>query len=120
MQVGLTEMTIRCSQLPHWDIIVQNDEGVKCRDVFEAIHRSLTLRLTSQEQQKHIKAQDRSKVEEAFQKRCRDIPLQKNVALREGFLRVDLLKGQRIFMGLTRPPDGGDYWWLHLGLPKSH
>ncbi|KAI0086948.1 hypothetical protein BDY19DRAFT_995381 [Irpex rosettiformis] len=118
-QDGLTQMIIKCSLLPQWDVVVQNDQGVRCRDVFEAIHRSLNLRLTEYEKRSLIHDHERTKVQESFEKRCRDVPMLDHVARREGLLRVDLLKGQRIFMGLTRPPDGGEYWWLHLGLPKA-
>ncbi|KAI0695293.1 hypothetical protein BC835DRAFT_1306059 [Cytidiella melzeri] len=119
LQEGLTQLIIKCALLPHWDIVVQNDQGIKCCDVFQAIHRSLNLRLTEYEKRSYIKEQEKTRVQEAFEKRCRDVPMLDHVARREGLLRVDLLKGQRIFMGLTRPPDGGEFWWLHLGLPKS-
>ena len=38
---------------------------------------------------------------------------------RGGLVRADLLRGRRVFMGLTRPVEGGEFWWLHLGLPKA-
>jgi len=119
LQDGLTQMIIKCRHLPHWDIVVQNDQGVKCRDVFEAIHRSLNLRLTDYEKNTYIEEHRQKKVQAAFERRCRDVPMLDHVARREGLLRVDLLEGKRIFMGLTRPPDGGEYWWLHLGMPLS-
>lgn len=114
----LTLMIVKCKLLPQWDIVVQNDQGIRCRDVFLAIHRSLNLRLTEYEKRAYVSEEERKEVEEAFGKRCRDVPMLDHVARREGLLRVDLLKGQRIFMGLTRPPDGGEFWWLHLGFPK--
>jgi hypothetical protein len=119
LQESLTQMVIKCRLLPHWDIVVQNDQGVRCHDVFEAIHRSLNLRLTDYEKRSYIEERERAQVHEAFEKRCRDVPMLDHVARREGLLRVDLLKNQRIFMGLTRPPDGGEFWWLHVGLPRA-
>lgn len=116
---GLTQMIIKCQHLPHWDIVVQNDQGIKCRDIFEAIHRNLNLRLTEYEKSSYVEEPRRRKVQAAFEKRCRDVPMLDHVARREGLLRVDLLEGKRIFMGLTRPQDGGEYWWLNLGMPLS-
>ncbi|KAJ3551127.1 hypothetical protein NM688_g4906 [Phlebia brevispora] len=113
--IKLTEMTIRCRQLPHWDIIVHNPSGVTCGDVFHAVHDTLCTPLTDRECKKYVTEDCRDKVLEAFEKRCRDTPGLDEYTRLRGVTRVDLLEGRRIFVGLSCPIEAGsDFWMLDL------
>ncbi|KAF7791462.1 hypothetical protein EIP86_002478 [Pleurotus ostreatoroseus] len=111
-----TEMIIRCRQLPQWDIVARNPSGVTCGDVFHAIHNTLCTPLTDREQHKYVTDESRERVLEAFDKRCRDTPELDEYTRQRGMMRVDLLQGKRIFIGLSCPP-GSDVWTLDLGHP---
>lgn len=115
----LTQMLIKVPQLPHWDIEVENLKGITCGNVYDAIYETLNLRLTEEEQEEYIPSSRRRIIERAFKKRCDDLYRADRFAEERGLLRVDLLEGQREFMGLLRPPEGGDYWVLQLGLPAK-
>ncbi|KAJ6629316.1 hypothetical protein B0H10DRAFT_1360500 [Mycena sp. CBHHK59/15] len=85
---SLTEMTIEC---PHiGQIVVKRSQGIRCIDVYRAIYHEYRERL-----------------------RAHEIP--ENLARYTGMRRVDLLRGKRIFDGLTR--SGAD-WELHIHYPE--
>lgn len=104
--------------LPHWDIVIKQSSGITCRDVFQAIHDSLNTRLTDSERELYVTEQRLAGVQKAFDKRCRDAPELDEYVRRRGMMRVDLLEGKRIFMGLCRLPDNDDCWVLYLGNPQ--
>ncbi|KAF9816362.1 hypothetical protein IEO21_04115 [Rhodonia placenta] len=110
-EIPLTEMNIRCSQLPHWDIEVSPSRpgGVRCFDVFQAIYETFHWRL--------------ARCEAAFRARCKATPGLHDVELSHGMRRVDILEGRTIFMGLRRPIPSDDkpdrYWVLELGFPQN-
>ncbi|PSR72297.1 hypothetical protein PHLCEN_2v11889 [Hermanssonia centrifuga] len=116
---ALTRMTIQCRLLPYWEIIVENPAGITCRDIFCTIHDSLHTTLTDAERDIYVTDRRRAKVQEAFTKRCRDTPELDEYTRQRGMMRVDLLEGKRIFMGLSRPPDEGEFWVLDMGAPLS-
>lgn len=116
VNISMTEMIIRCNQLPHWEIVARNPSGVTCGDVFQAIHDTLCTPLTDRERGKFVTDECQERVLEAFEKRCRDTPELDEYTRRRGMMRVDLLQGKRIFIGLSYPP-GSDVWALDLGHP---
>lgn len=96
-----------------WEVDVKNAHGIRCRDVFEAIHKTFNEQLTIEERRLVC---DRRAVEEAFRLRCRLAPGPPEVERSLGWKRVDVLLHQTIFLGLTQPKSGSD-WVLHLGPP---
>ncbi|KAI0947409.1 hypothetical protein AcW1_007643 [Taiwanofungus camphoratus] len=124
-EIPLNEMSIRCTQLPHWDIHVSRSgpSGVRCLDVYRAIFETFHPPLTDAERELYLPAERRTRCEEQFRKRCKASPGLYDYELRLGMRRVDLLEGRTIFMGLRRPMDTDDkpdrYWVLELGLPKA-
>ncbi|KAH9949812.1 hypothetical protein B0H21DRAFT_67595 [Amylocystis lapponica] len=122
--VPLTEMTIRCPQLRHWDVHVTRASGVRCVDVYRAIYETFHHTLSPVEREWYLPkdAAGLARCEENFQKRCRTSPGLSEFERRQGMRRVDLLEGRRVFMGLRRPRDADDkpdsYWVLELGLPN--
>lgn len=124
-EVPLTEMSIRCSQLPHWDIHVSRSSpgGIRCFDVFHAIYETFHFVMSPTEKDHYIPSDRLARCEAAFQKRCSASPGLRGYELSQGMRRVDLLEGQTIFMGLRRPVESDDkpdrYWVLELGLPKG-
>lgn len=111
----LDEMTIECERLPQWLICIRRRNGIKCRDVFEAIFRTYNAVLLDEEcraiPEKHL-----AQVKAAFKTRCIESPGLIEYEESMGLRRVDLLKGKTLFLGLTRPtPDSN--WVLKLGSP---
>jgi hypothetical protein len=92
----VTEIIIDC---PHvGSLIVERPEGLRCIDVFYAIYCKY-----QKKPRPHEMPADRAKYQPAFEQRCKDSPGISDVNLKKtGFLRVDLLKGKRIFDGLKR------------------
>jgi len=92
----ITEMVIEC---PHvGSLVVERPEGLRCIDVFYAIHCKY-----QKTPRKHEMPADRVRYQRAFEQRCNDCPgLAEFNIRRVGFLRVDLLRGKRIFEGLKR------------------
>jgi hypothetical protein len=107
---GLTEMVIHCPQLPDWPVYIARQSGLRCVDVFEAIHDTYSLVLTTVERSIH-------------QSRIRDIERQFPHSLESGATkpvrRRDLLEGETLFLGLdwrgadSRYPAG--CWCLNTG-----
>ncbi|KAI6044891.1 hypothetical protein EDC04DRAFT_272953 [Pisolithus marmoratus] len=96
-----------------WEVDVKNAEGITCRDVFKAIHKTFDEQLTLYEK-KLIPPHLRRECEEAFKLRCKVVPGLEAVEFRKGLKRVDVLYDGTIFQGLTKPESDGD-WTLHLG-----
>ncbi|KAH9002820.1 hypothetical protein EDB86DRAFT_2827184 [Lactarius hatsudake] len=101
---SLTEMVIHCAELPDWPVHVARQSGIRCVDVFEAIHDTYNVVLTTTERTIH-------------QSRVRDIerrrpPTPEGAAAKKGVRRRDLLDGKTLFLGLdwrasdSRYPDG--------------
>lgn len=91
----ITEMVIEC---PHvGSLVVERPEGLRCIDVFYAVYCKYQKKPRS-----HEMPSDPSRYRRAFEQRCADCPGLGEYNLRRGFLRVDLLRGQRIFEGLKR------------------
>ncbi|KAJ7490669.1 hypothetical protein FB451DRAFT_624024 [Mycena latifolia] len=90
----LKKMVIEC---PHiGQITVRRSEGIRCIDVFTAIYDAYRERLGRDEQPR-----DMYRYTHAFEQRCKDSPGHA-AELDAGLRRVDLLRGDRIFDGLTR------------------
>jgi len=119
-QPALDEMLIRCengAKIEPWNIYVHRKGGIRCIDIFQAIHESFSSVLDEDEKKK-ISRIKMSGCEKAFKRRCE---LSSNLTLweqRQGMKRVDLLEGRTIFLGLASSP-GRDCWLLQLGFPGS-
>ncbi|KAH9065207.1 hypothetical protein EDB87DRAFT_1574405 [Lactarius vividus] len=50
---SLTEMVIYCAELPDWPVHVARQSGIRCVDVFEAIHDTYNVVLTTTERSIH-------------------------------------------------------------------
>jgi hypothetical protein len=109
----LVKMTINFQRGPfEWDIDVKRDEGIRVRDVFEAIYAAFNEPLTTYEKNL-IPHHRRAAYEEAFKLRCKLAPGLPIVEQRQGWKRVDALLHETLFRGLTQPKSGGD-WVLNL------
>jgi len=100
---SLTKMVIECPHIGR--ITVRRSEGIRCLDIFCAIYDAYHKRLRRDERPKDIDRYMR-----AFKKRCEDSP-SSEAELRAGLRWVDLLRGKRIFDGLSR--SGAD-WKLDI------
>ncbi|KZT65841.1 hypothetical protein DAEQUDRAFT_497326 [Daedalea quercina L-15889] len=124
-EIPLTEMQIRCSQLPHWDIVVNpaGPGGIRCIDVYRAIYETFQKELSETERDHYIPSGRRRQCEAAWRKRCKEAPGLPEVNLKKGMCRIDLLEGRTIFMGLRRPVPTDDkpdrVWVLELGFPND-
>ncbi|KIK37983.1 hypothetical protein CY34DRAFT_30294, partial [Suillus luteus UH-Slu-Lm8-n1] len=109
----LTNMTINFERSPlQWDINVKRDEGIRVRDVFEAIYSAFDTPLTPHEKSL-IPLRLRAGCEEAFRLRCNLAPELPIMQQRQGWKRVDALLHETLFRGLTQSKSGGG-WTLNL------
>ncbi|KAG1858830.1 hypothetical protein F4604DRAFT_1165564 [Suillus subluteus] len=109
----LTNMTINFQHSPlQWNIYVKRDEGIRVRDVFEAIYSAFDISLTPHENSL-IPLHLRAGCEEAFRLRCNLAPVLPIVQQRQGWKRVDTLLHETLFRGLTQSKSGD--WILNLG-----
>jgi hypothetical protein len=114
----LTEMDITCPILKTSFVIkVERPRGIRCIDVFQEIFNAYDIRLTRSEQETLASDID-DRCRTAFRKRCRDAPHLPPVNERQGMRRVDLLKGVRIFAGLTRD-SRNQTWKLEFHQPRE-
>lgn len=104
------EMTIKGDFLSK-SIRIRRPAGIRCRDVFDAIHDSYSQVLSEREIAK-IPEDDRAEVDDAFEARCAKAAGLTAVEKRAGLRRVDLLKGRNFFGGLWEQDNGS--WLLHL------
>lgn len=100
----LKEMVIRCPELSDWPVYVERASGIRCIDVFEAIHRTYSIILTNADRRIHagrVRA-----CQDVFEERCRHEPNLSAQEKAQGMRRVDLLGRKSIFQGLDwTPPD---------------
>lgn len=99
----ITRMVIKCtllSEWPSWIVTAERNEGLRCIDVFQAIFDSLHIRMTREEYFGTHPGLIQNCME-AFKLRCKDSQALPEYEERQGFRRVDLLRGKRIFNGLT-------------------
>jgi hypothetical protein len=109
----LTNMTIKFQRNPmQWDINIKRDEGIRVRDVFEAIYSAFDIPLTPHEKSL-IPRSFHAGCEDAFRLRCSLAPVSPIVQQRQGWKRVDTLLHKTLFCGLTRSKSGED-WTLNL------
>ncbi|KAG1727988.1 hypothetical protein EDB19DRAFT_171123 [Suillus lakei] len=111
-----TKMTINFHrELFEWDIDVERDEGIRVRDVFDAIYKAFDVPLTNEEKDllsPHFRAQ----CEQASRLRCNLAPVPPTAQFQQrdwNWKRVDVLLYETIFRGLTQSKSGG-YWTLNL------
>lgn len=107
----VTKMTIICPPLASWPIKVRHRDGISCFDVFCAIYDTFHERLTEEELAIIPHSFFDEKFMRAFRLRCYESPGLTEYNARQGPLRVDLLKGKRIFQGIER--SGAD-WELSI------
>ncbi|EGN93998.1 hypothetical protein SERLA73DRAFT_145072 [Serpula lacrymans var. lacrymans S7.3] len=111
--VTITKMVIQCPFKTDWEVYVSRTDGIRCRDVFDAIYASFNTVLTPLERQS-IPLKDRKSYEEACKLRCKATHGLTAVEEAQGLKRVDVLLHNTVFQGLTQPKSGGD-WVLNLG-----
>jgi len=97
-------IVITCDKLPFWPIQLKQTTNLQVIDIFRAIYDTYAQPLT-QEEFMHFGRATIGRCEAAFKQRCDDGPELACVAERRGMLRIDLLRGRRIFKGLY--PDKG-------------
>ncbi|KAG2126496.1 hypothetical protein BD769DRAFT_800254 [Suillus cothurnatus] len=109
----LTNMTINFQRNPfEWNINVKRDEGIRVRDIFEAIYTAFDTPLTPLEKSLMSVFLDLG-CQEAFRLRCNFASALPIAQQRQGLKRVDTLLHETIFCGLTRSKSGED-WTLNL------
>ncbi|KAF9240243.1 hypothetical protein BU15DRAFT_45954 [Melanogaster broomeanus] len=108
----MTKMQITFTHGPFtWEVDVKRSQGIRCRDVFQAIYDTFNEQLTPEERRL---VPDPSKCHEAFRLRCSVADGLPHVERALGWKRVDVLLHHTIFLGLTQEKSGGD-WYLNLG-----
>lgn len=92
------EMWIVHRDLHKWPIQVR-EKRIRVIDVFMAIYDEYSIPLTSQELVE-IGPEYLERCRRSFEQRCRDGPSWRHIEEAKGFLRIDLLRGRRIFKGI--------------------
>jgi len=95
---------ITCDKLPLWPIHLKLPTNLRVIDIFRAIYDTYSLPLT-QEELIHFGKEIIGRCDAAFKQRCNDGPELACIAEKRGMLRIDMLRGRRIFKGLY--PDRG-------------
>lgn len=98
----VSEMWIVHKSLPKWPVHV-NLKKIRVIDVFMWIYDEYAEPLTAQELIE-IGPEYLQRCRPFFEQRCRDGPSWQHVEEKRGILRVDLLRGRRIFKGLQPIP----------------
>ncbi|KAJ8583186.1 hypothetical protein M405DRAFT_716835, partial [Rhizopogon salebrosus TDB-379] len=110
--MNLTEMVIKFQCNPfEWDIDVSRSEGIRVRNVFEAIYAAFQVPLTSDEKDL-IPHHRRATYEEACRLRCK-LAAEPIVEQSQALKRVDMLLHETFFHGLTQSKSEGD-WQLDV------
>lgn len=97
-------IVITCDKLPLWPIKLKQTTNLRVIDIFRAIYDTYAQPLT-QEELMYFGKDTIARCEAAFKQRCDDGPELACLAEKKGMLRIDLLRGRRIFKGLY--PDRG-------------
>jgi hypothetical protein len=92
-------IVITCDKLPLWPIQLKHSTNLRVVDIFRAIYDTYAQPLT-QEELVYFGRETIARCAAAFKQRCEDGPELACVAERRGMLRIDLLRGRRIFKGL--------------------
>lgn len=126
----LTRMVIHCRDngMDRWPIVAERPEGLRCIDVFEAIYRTFAVPLTTEELKQYSNDFIDSCIP-AFEQRCRDIAGRGNGERdreRKAICRVDMLRTQKIFRGLTKKGREASWTlalqgpgWAHMHAPVA-
>jgi hypothetical protein len=97
-------IVITCDKLPFWPIQIKQSTNLRVIDIFRAIYDTYAQPLTKEEYL-HFGRETMERCEASFKQRCEDGPELACLAEKRGILRIDLLRGRRIFKGLY--PDRG-------------
>ena len=97
-------IVITCDKLPLWPVQFKQTTNIRVIDIFRAIYDTYAQPLT-REEFLHVGRETIGRCEAAFKQRCEDGPELACIAEKRGMLRIDLLRGRRIFKGIY--PDGG-------------
>lgn len=98
-------IVITCDKLSFWPIQLKQTTNLRVIDIFRAIYDTYAQPLTPEEIL-YFGRETIGRCEPYFKQRCEDGPELACVAERRGILRIDLLRGRRIFKGLY--PDRGN------------
>jgi len=108
---GMMSMTIICKKLQKWPIHLKRSDILRVVDVFRAIYDTYSQPLTHQDL-KELGEEHIERCRRAFLQRCHDSLEFDHIEERKGMLRIDLLRGRRIFKGLITVP--GQPWTYEL------
>ena len=97
-------IVITCDKLPFWPIHLKQTTNLRVIDIFRAIYDTYAQPLTEDELL-YFGKETIGRCEAPFKQRCEDGPEFAFAAEKRGMLRIDLLRGRRIFKGLH--PDRG-------------
>jgi hypothetical protein len=92
-------IVITCDKLSLWPIQLKQTTNLRVIDIFRAIYEAYAQPLT-QEELLYFGRETIGCCAAAFKQRCEDGPELACIAERRGMLRIDLLRGRRIFKGL--------------------
>ncbi|KDR83034.1 hypothetical protein GALMADRAFT_238795 [Galerina marginata CBS 339.88] len=99
----ISNMVIINKRLEAWPIHIRMSHNIRIIDVFRAIYDVYAQPLTEREL-RDCGPEYIQRCERAFLQRCQDGPDFAHNEQRKGMLRIDLLRGRRVFKGLTPIP----------------
>lgn len=113
----LRRMTIMCEYMERWPVVAERAEGLRCIDVFDAIHRTFAVPLTAEEKSSYTREFLESCIP-AFKQRCTDGPGITAHNEAKGLCRVDVLRTKKIFRGIEKKSKHSA-WILTLDRPQG-
>ncbi|KAF8157910.1 hypothetical protein B0H34DRAFT_434552 [Crassisporium funariophilum] len=96
----IPEIIIISRKLEMWPVHIRGNRNLRVIDIFRQIYDTYSRQLT-QEELMRWGPEYIARCERAFKQRCEDGPALTVHAERHGMLRIDLLRGRRIFKGLV-------------------
>lgn len=117
---SVQDLILRCDSLPEWPIYVSQPRGVRCIDVYEAIHDAFNIVLTTTEKMRYKSQVSESEQYSVSERRKLTETVQ---ASGKDLRRIDLLHGRTYFQGLDWVPPDKQYadgsWEMKLGRPTN-
>ncbi|KAG6855043.1 hypothetical protein C0991_005972 [Blastosporella zonata] len=99
-----------------WGPIMINTADCKVRDLLDEIYAYMRQPLTERDMERVEMAGERLNLERSARQRVRDGHELKPVAMKTGFMRVDVLGGARKFLGLRAVVHQDRSWVVYMGL----
>ncbi|KAG6833757.1 hypothetical protein H0H87_001189 [Tephrocybe sp. NHM501043] len=112
----LSDHPILAAWMKDWGPIIVHTANCTVRDLLDAIWEYMHYPLTKRDMERVDMAGQRENLERSARQRVKDGYDLRPVALKTGFMRVDVLGTQRKFLGLRAVVNADKTWMVYMGL----